>query len=172
MVQFDDKRGTLPRLDMSGIQPKGWSAARNQNTGAAWLSSARVVRRRVKSFNERNPCLVLHCSRETAWVTRRKVGTTSSQHGPYALGYTRATMEPTTGRQVARRSKSLKWPLSSDCRLQLACMKLESLVTVDQPRHGEYVLGFCTHRPSRQESWQYPNSQSGKKVVPMIGTKS
>ncbi len=25
-------------------------------TGAAWLSSARVVRCRVKSFNERNPC--------------------------------------------------------------------------------------------------------------------
>jgi hypothetical protein len=26
------------------------------STGAAWLSSARVVRCRVKSFNERNPC--------------------------------------------------------------------------------------------------------------------
>ena len=25
------------------------------DTGGAWLSSARVVRRRVKSFNERNP---------------------------------------------------------------------------------------------------------------------
>src|SRR5437660_5640422 len=28
-------------------------------TGAAWLSSARVVRCRVKSHNERNPCLQL-----------------------------------------------------------------------------------------------------------------
>ncbi len=28
-------------------------------TGAAWLSSARVVRCRVKSFNERNPCRLL-----------------------------------------------------------------------------------------------------------------
>ena len=31
--------------------PKG-----NSNTGAAWLSSARVVRCWVKSRNERNPC--------------------------------------------------------------------------------------------------------------------
>ena len=83
------------------------------NMGKIW-SSARVVRRRVKSFNERNPYLVLNCSRETAWVTRRKAGMTSSPHGPYTLGDTRATMEPTTGRQVARRSKSLKRPPSSD----------------------------------------------------------
>ena len=34
----------------------------NLNTGVAWLSSARVVRRRVKSFNERNPYLMLHYS--------------------------------------------------------------------------------------------------------------
>ena len=31
-------------------------------TGAAWLSSARVVRCRVKSHNERNPCLQLPAS--------------------------------------------------------------------------------------------------------------
>ena len=23
----------------------------------------------------------------------------------------------------------------------------------ESARHGEYVLGSCTHRPSRQESW-------------------
>ena len=28
-------------------------------TGAAWLSSARVVRCMVKSYNERNPCPML-----------------------------------------------------------------------------------------------------------------
>ena len=32
------------------------------DTGAAWLSSARVVRCRVKSHNERNPCLQLPAS--------------------------------------------------------------------------------------------------------------
>jgi hypothetical protein len=38
----------------SGISAR--SAERNANTGAAWLSSARVVRCWVKSRNERNPC--------------------------------------------------------------------------------------------------------------------
>ncbi len=53
---------------------------------------------------------------------------TSSPHGLYVQGYTRATMAGTMRCQVARRSQSQKTGLSSDCRLQLACMKLESLV--------------------------------------------
>ena len=53
---------------------------------------------------------------------------TSSPHGPYVLGDTRVTMSTTMGRQTARWSKSLKSRLSTDCRLQFACMKLESLV--------------------------------------------
>ncbi len=57
---------------------------------------------------------------------------TSSRHSPYVLGNTRATMVSTTGSQVVIRSQSLKTDLSSDCRLQLACMKLESLVNVGQ----------------------------------------
>ena len=57
---------------------------------------------------------------------------TSSQHGPYAWGFTHATMDGTEGRETARWSKSQKPVLSSDCRLQLACMKLESLVMADQ----------------------------------------
>ena len=77
---------------------------------------------------------------------------TSNQHGPYVLGDTGATMADTTGSQIARWSQSLKIGLSSDWRLQLASMKLESLVTADQPCRGEYVLGLCTHRPSTQKS--------------------
>ena len=83
---------------------------------------------------------------------------TSSQHGPYVLGYTHATMAGTTGCETARWSQSLKAGLSSDCRLQLAYMKSESLVTADQLRCGEYVPGPCTHRPSRYESLLYPKS--------------
>ena len=41
---------------------------------------------------------------------------------------------------------------SSDWGLQLAPMKLESLVIVGQLYHGEYVLESCTHRPSSQGS--------------------
>ncbi len=57
---------------------------------------------------------------------------TSSPHGPYAPGYTRATMAGTEGRNTARWSKSQKAGLSSDCSLQLDCMKAESLVIADQ----------------------------------------
>ena len=57
---------------------------------------------------------------------------TSSQHGPYVLGYTHATMAGTTGGETARWSESLKAGLSSDCRLQLAYMKPELLVTAGQ----------------------------------------
>ena len=57
---------------------------------------------------------------------------TSSQHGLYILGYTHATMAGTMGCQAARRSQSPKAGLSSDCRLQLACMKPELLVTAGQ----------------------------------------
>ena len=57
---------------------------------------------------------------------------TSSQHGPYVLGDTHATMGGTTGSEGASRSQSLKAILSSDCRLQLACMKTELLVTAGQ----------------------------------------
>ena len=65
-------------------------------------------------------------------TNRRKVGTTSSHHGPYDLGYTRATMGSTKGSNIARWSQSQKTLLSSDCSLQLDCMKLESLVIADQ----------------------------------------
>ena len=65
-------------------------------------------------------------------INRRKVGTTSSHHAPYALGYTRVTMVRTASSEPARVSKSLKPSLSSDCTLQLECMKSESLVTADQ----------------------------------------
>ena len=57
---------------------------------------------------------------------------TSSPHGPYGLGYTRATMVVTTGSDGAILSKSFKNHLSSDCPLQLEGMKLESLVIADQ----------------------------------------
>ncbi len=57
---------------------------------------------------------------------------TSSPHGPYVQGYTRATMGGTKGCQLARGSQSQKTVLSSDCSLQLDYMKLESLVIADQ----------------------------------------
>ena len=127
---------------------RGWS------TGAAWLSSARAVRCWVKSRNERNPRGQLHVLARLPAANRRKVGTTSSQHGPHALGDTHATMAGTAGSQAARRSESPKPGPSSDRGLQPARVKPESLVTAGQHYRGECVPGPCTHRPSRHESRQ------------------
>ncbi len=57
---------------------------------------------------------------------------TSSPHGLYVQGYTRTTMAGTKGSDTAKWSESRKAGLSPDCSLQLDCMKLESLVIVDQ----------------------------------------
>ncbi len=57
---------------------------------------------------------------------------TSSPHGPYVRGYTRATMVGTEGSNAARWSQSQKAGLSSDWSLQLDSMKSESLVIADQ----------------------------------------
>lgn len=65
-------------------------------------------------------------------LTGRKVGTTSSHHGPYAQGYTRTTMVQTMGSYAARPSESQKLHPSPDWSLQLDSMKLESLVIPDQ----------------------------------------
>src|SRR5437762_1155595 len=95
----------------AGEIPSFGSAGRD--TGAAWLSSARVVRCWVKSRNERNP----HLQLPAAWpgtlqklpvTSRRKAGMTSSPHGPYGLGYTRATMAVTEGGKRATVRQSPK----------------------------------------------------------------
>ncbi len=65
-------------------------------------------------------------------TNRRKVGTTSSHHGPYVPGYTRATMVGTMGCNAARWSESQKAGLSSDRSPQLDSVKSESLVIAHQ----------------------------------------
>lgn len=57
---------------------------------------------------------------------------TSNHHAPYDLGYTRNTMTFNRGKQYREVEQILKRRLSSDCRLQLACMKSELLVIADQ----------------------------------------
>ena len=57
---------------------------------------------------------------------------TSSHHGPYVQGYTRATMVGTNRCKLARVSQSEKTDLSTDKSLQLDSLKSESLVIADQ----------------------------------------
>ena len=57
---------------------------------------------------------------------------TSNHHALYDLGYTRTTMAVNRGAQRGDSEQILKSRLSSDCRLQLACMKSELLVIANQ----------------------------------------
>ena len=63
---------------------------------------------------------------------RRKVGTTSNHHAPYVLGYTRNTMAVNREKQESDLEQNSKSGLSSDRRLQPACVKSELLVIADQ----------------------------------------
>ena len=65
-------------------------------------------------------------------TNRRKLGTTSSPHGPYGSGFTRHTMVGTEGGKAARWSQAQKADRSPDRSLQLDSVKSESLVIVDQ----------------------------------------
>jgi hypothetical protein len=103
---------------------------------------------------------------------------TSSPHGPYIPGYTRATMAGTTSRDTVRWSQSLKTGLSSDCSLQLDCMKSESLVIVDQHATVNTFPGLVhTARHamgvgSTRSRWPNLQRKELSKVRPMTGAKS
>ena len=57
---------------------------------------------------------------------------TSNHHALYVQGYTRTTMAFNNELRTREGELISKKCLSSDCRLQLACMKLELLVIVNQ----------------------------------------
>ncbi len=103
---------------------------------------------------------------------------TSSPHGPYVQGYTRATMAGTAGSKTARWSKSLKTGLSSDCSLQLDYMKSESLVIADQHAAVNTFPGLVhTARHamevgSARSQWPNFSERELSKVRSMTGAKS
>ncbi len=111
-------------------------------------------------------------------LNRRKVGMTSSPHGLYGQGYTRATMVGTEGSNNASCSKSQKADLSPDWSLQLDSMKLESLVIADQHAAVNTFPGLVhtarhTTKAARTRS-RCPNPQGTEppKVLVVIGVKS
>ena len=130
-------------------------------TGAAWPSSARVVRCWVKSRNERNPYVLLPAgeagdSGQTAWINQEEGGDDVRSVWPLRLGlhtYYNAQYNENRCREA---EEICKTGPSSDWRLQLASMKLESLVMAHHLRRREYVPGSCTHRPSHHGSRSHP----------------
>ena len=90
---------------------------------------------------------------------------TSNHHGPYGLGYTRATMATTKSCNMVTWSESQKGSLSSDCGLQPAHMKSELLVIPNQhvgvnafpglvhtARHAMGVGSTQSRRANRKEA--------------------
>lgn len=102
-------------------------------TGAAWPSSARVLRWSINFCNERNPYLdytlfyrtftyvlsrlIIHCVigcfgiKKLPMRYRMKVGRMSGRHGLNRLGYIRATMVVTVRCDNVNFSKTLKTTL-------------------------------------------------------------
>ena len=135
--------------------------------GAAWLSSARAVRCRLKCHNERNPCRQLpsgHAGHSvgTAIARCEEGGDDVKSARPLRPGlhtcyngrYRR--LLPGDGMPIPKTS------LSSDWSLQPDSMKLDSLVIAHQPRRGEYVPGPCTHRPSSHGSLERLKSAAAR----------
>ena len=95
-------------------------------------------------------------SLETAPVLLgRKERKTSSQHVPYTLGNTHPTMAKNNELQAG--DGKLISEISPQFRLESATRLHEVGISSNRGSEGrgEYVLGSCTHRPSRQQSWEW-----------------
>jgi hypothetical protein len=129
-------------------------------TGAAWLSSARVVRCWVKSRNERNPCLQLLTSQVehsggTAGVKPEEGGDDVKSSWPLCPGLHTCY----NGRHKGSRTR--EGEPTPESRSQFGSESATRLREVGIASNrgsacrGEYVPGPCTHRPSHHESWLY-----------------
>ena len=143
---------------------------KNRVQGAAWLSSARAVRCRVKSHNERNPyCQLLtgqaEDSGETATVRCEEGGDDVKSARPLCPGLHTCYNGRYKGQLPGDWMLISKVGLSSDRSLQPDSVKLDSLVIAHQPWRGEYVPGPCTHRPSNHGSWGYLKYVTARSVL-------
>ncbi len=132
-------------------------ARKGRCRGAAWLSSARVVRCWVKSRNERNPCGQLPArngghSGRTAGVKPEEGGDDVKSSWPLCPWL--HTCNNGRYRELQTRERE---PISKNrpqFRLQSATRLHEVGIASNRrsARCGEYVPGPCTHRPSHHGS--------------------
>ena len=102
----------------------------------------------------------------------------SNHHALYDLGYTRTTMAVNRERRHREVKRNPKNGLSSDCRLQLAYTKLESLVIADQHaavntfpglvHTARHTMRVC----NTQSRWDNLYRSQPSKVGQMIRVKS
>ena len=77
---------------------------KDSSTGAAWLSSACILRRTLKCGNMRNPYCLFYLSNETAWDNQEEGEDDAKSARPFdALGRTHDTMGPTMGDAARQR---------------------------------------------------------------------
>ena len=131
------------------------------HTGAAWLSSARVVRCWVKSRNERNPRFQLPSGRAghsegTAGDKPEEGGDDVKSSWPLWAGLHTCY----NGGDNGQRSREVEQIPKKPSQFGLFSATREHEVGIASNRgsacHGEYVPGPCTHRPSHHGSWFYP----------------
>ncbi len=103
--------------------------------------------------------------KQTASANGEEGGDDVKSAWPLCLGLHASYNGLYNGDQYREMEEILKATLSSDCRLELACMKVESLVIAGQLHGGEYVPGPCTHRPSSHPSWEHSKSETQPRFV-------
>ena len=98
------------------------------------------------------------------------MGTTSNHHALYDLGLTRTTMVVNRGKQYREVEQNPKNDLSSDCRLQLAYMKLELLVIADQHAAVNTFPGLVhTARHTMGAGKPEVSSLTARRALPKVG---
>ena len=158
---FNSTQREEPYPGSNGIgHPAKAGSRKGRCRGAAWLSSARVVRCWVKSRNERNPCLLLPSrygghSGETAGDKPEEGGDDVKSAWPLCPGLHtcyNGRYKPSRCRKVELIGEN-----RSQFGLQAATRLHEAGIASNgrSARCREYVPGPCTHRPSHHESWLY-----------------
>ena len=112
--------------------------------GVAWLSSVRVVKWQVRSWNERNPCLWLTIfQRDSYLCIKKEEGRDNVKSSwPLCTGLHTCYNGKIKGKQRENLRKSSTFVFSTDWKLQLAFMKEESLVIVNQHVTVNMCLSF------------------------------
>ncbi len=159
MVQFDYAKNLTWARTAGQRRWKHLYPARGSSRGAAWLSSARVVRCWVKSRNERNPCPVCHHSvgnsQETASDKLEEGGDDVKSSWPLCPGLHTCyngrynTFRTREGEAIGKNRS--QFGLQAATRLHEAGIASNGR----SARCREYVPGPCTHRPSHHESGLY-----------------
>jgi hypothetical protein len=161
---FNSKQRAEPYqpLTCPGPDSRDGSSFGAGNTGAAWLSSARVVRCWVKSRNERNPRLSCHHSvghsKGTAGDKPEEGGDDVKSSWPLRAGLHTCYNGGDSGMLRSRGGANLKKPSQFGLHSATRVHEVGIASNRGSACRGEYVPGPCTHRPSHHGSWFYPKA--------------